>query len=193
MEASEAASMRRARAWRTRSMVTSWLSTAPRRRGGHRPRSPHRTICSGSTPATGWTPYALYELAALLNAEPGLALIYFDSDEIDDLGRSDAFHKPGWSPDYLECHDYIGSAACFDLGRAENLLSLVEGRYDLTLRMTGLPRRRPASAARPAVPPRGDPALAAAGGARDARHRRTARAHAAHRRDRPRPSRFRRL
>ncbi len=80
--------------------------------------------------------YALFELAAELNADSQTDLIYFDSEAVDKFGKSNPFHKPDWSPDYLESHDYIGSAACFKLGTAARFLTDVNSRYDLTLRVT---------------------------------------------------------
>jgi GT2 family glycosyltransferase len=81
-------------------------------------------------------PEALYELAAMLNADPSLKLIYFDHEVAADHGLSDPFHKPDWSPDYLESFNYIGSAACFELSKASELLLKADGRYDFILRYT---------------------------------------------------------
>jgi GT2 family glycosyltransferase len=81
-------------------------------------------------------PEALYMLAAELNAEPNLDLIYFDHDTRTGSGSSEPFHKPDWSPDYLEAFDYIGPGACFELLRAAKLLSQCANRYDLVLRFT---------------------------------------------------------
>ncbi|PZO05382.1 MAG: hypothetical protein DCF28_03830 [Alphaproteobacteria bacterium] len=81
-------------------------------------------------------PDALYELAAALNADPDLDLIYFDHEVALDHRHYQPMHKPAWSPDYLETFDYIGPAACFNLSLAAGLLSEVESRYDLILRFT---------------------------------------------------------
>jgi len=79
---------------------------------------------------------ALYELAAQINADPDLDLIYFDHEVALDQRRSQPFHKPGWSPDYLESFDYIGAAACFELTKAAKFLPAATSRYDFLLRFT---------------------------------------------------------
>ncbi|WP_315831410.1 glycosyltransferase family 2 protein [Bradyrhizobium prioriisuperbiae] len=77
---------------------------------------------------------ALYACAAALNAQPDLDLIYFDEDVWDETGRHSPFHKPDWSPDYLESMNYIGNAACYRLSKAGDLLSDIENPYDFLLR-----------------------------------------------------------
>jgi GT2 family glycosyltransferase len=53
-------------------------------------------------------PFALYEVARLLNADPSLDFIYSDEDKIDSDGRRVLpFFKPGWSPDLLLSVNYI--------------------------------------------------------------------------------------
>ena len=57
---------------------------------------------------------ALYAFASRLNECEDIDLVYSDEEFIDE--QSDGlvpFHKPGWSPDYLETFNYIGRAACF--------------------------------------------------------------------------------
>ncbi len=81
-------------------------------------------------------PEALYEMAAALNAHPQLDMIYFDHEAPASYGLSEAFHKPAWSPDYFESHDYIGSAACVELSRSIGFLTASHGRYDFYLRFT---------------------------------------------------------
>ena len=51
-------------------------------------------------------PFALYEVAKLLNERPKLGYIYSDEDKIDEKGqRRDPFFKPDWSPDmFLSCN-----------------------------------------------------------------------------------------
>ncbi|MBC7637480.1 MAG: glycosyltransferase, partial [Acetobacteraceae bacterium] len=59
-------------------------------------------------------PAALYEFANRLNMHPNLDLIYADEDRLRPDGIYDQpFHKPGWSPDYLETFNYVGYPACF--------------------------------------------------------------------------------
>lgn len=84
---------------------------------------------------------ALYQLAAELNVDPDLDLIYFDHDVALNNGLSWPFHKPSWSPDYVESSDYIGPAACFRLAEIKDLIGDVSSRYDLTLRFTEATRR----------------------------------------------------
>jgi len=53
-------------------------------------------------------PFALYEIARVLNADPSLDLIYSDEDKIDVHGnRAFPFFKPDWSPDLLLSVNYI--------------------------------------------------------------------------------------
>ncbi|MCA0246933.1 MAG: glycosyltransferase [Proteobacteria bacterium] len=79
---------------------------------------------------------ALYELAAALNGDSSLELIYFDHEVGAKTARHLPYHKPAWSPDYLEATDYIGATACFELGKAASALALAASRYDLLLRFT---------------------------------------------------------
>ena len=60
--------------------------------------------------------------------------IYFDEDEWHPNGRRRPFFKPDWSPDYLEALNYIGTAACFRLSKAVDLLPAASNLYDFTLR-----------------------------------------------------------
>ncbi len=54
------------------------------------------------------SPHALYEVAAALNQNPELDLIYSDEDKIDEEGnRSDPTFKPDYSPDLLLSTNYI--------------------------------------------------------------------------------------
>jgi GT2 family glycosyltransferase len=47
-------------------------------------------------------PFAMYEIANLLNERPCLKFIYSDEDKIDSTGRRfEPFFKPDWSPDLL--------------------------------------------------------------------------------------------
>ena len=54
------------------------------------------------------SPHALYEVAAALNQNPELDLVYSDEDKIDEEGnRSDPTFKPDYSPDLLLSTNYI--------------------------------------------------------------------------------------
>lgn len=82
-------------------------------------------------------PDALYHCAARINADPLIEMIYFNEDVMDQRGeRSRPFLKPAWSPDYLEAVNYIGSAACYAMPKAVDLLEQSRGQYDFTLRFT---------------------------------------------------------
>ena len=54
-------------------------------------------------------PHALFEIAARLNAEPDLDLLYSDEDERTESGLHRCPHfKPGWSPEHLLARMYLG-------------------------------------------------------------------------------------
>lgn len=54
-------------------------------------------------------PWALYEVARALNAEPDLDVIYSDEDKLDEQGRrTEPFFKPEFSPETLLSMNYIG-------------------------------------------------------------------------------------
>ena len=79
---------------------------------------------------------ALYEFAAAINQRPDIDLIYGDEDSLTASGRRrDPFHKPGWSPDYLETFNYIGFPACFRAAIARGCFDNVHV-YDFVLRFT---------------------------------------------------------
>jgi GT2 family glycosyltransferase len=79
---------------------------------------------------------ALYEFAAAINQRPDIDLIYADEDSLAASGsRRDPFHKPGWSPDYLETFNYIGFPACFRAAAARGCFDNVHV-YDFVLRFT---------------------------------------------------------
>lgn len=79
---------------------------------------------------------ALYEFANAINHSPYLDLIYGDEDKTLPSGeRCEPFHKPGWSPDYLETFNYIGFPACYRSSIALECLAKGD-QYDLTLRFT---------------------------------------------------------
>ena len=55
-------------------------------------------------------PWALWEVARLLNDRPDLDFIYSDEDKIDAVTGNDRHSphfKPAWSPDTLLSHNYI--------------------------------------------------------------------------------------
>ena len=79
---------------------------------------------------------ALYEFASVLNADPGLDMIYGDeSCVVGRRRRVEPFIKPDWSPDYLETFNYVGHPACYraSLARAS---ATKGGYYDFVLRFT---------------------------------------------------------
>lgn len=80
---------------------------------------------------------ALYECAAAFNSDPTLDFISFDEDVMKEDGtRSEPYFKPDWSPDLLEATNYIGSAACYDLAKAQGILASSAGLYDFVLRFS---------------------------------------------------------
>ena len=79
---------------------------------------------------------ALYEFSAAINQRPDIDLIYGDEDSVSAWGsRRHPFHKPGWSPDYLETFNYIGFTACFRTSIARDCFDTAS-LYDLVLRFT---------------------------------------------------------
>ena len=88
------------------------------------------------------SPDALLELAALLNRHPEADLIYSDEDKIDEFGNHKLpFFKPDWSPDLLECQNYICHLLVVRKKVLERVGSLRKGfegaqDYDLVLRIT---------------------------------------------------------
>lgn len=52
--------------------------------------------------------FALYEVVRAINENPEVELIYSDEDKIDELGNRFApYFKPDFSPETLECNNYI--------------------------------------------------------------------------------------
>ena len=81
---------------------------------------------------------ALYEFAAGINQYPDIDLIYGDEDSVGGWGgRREPFHKPSWSPDYLETFNYIGFPACFRTAIARACFGNAH-LYDMVLRFTEL-------------------------------------------------------
>ncbi|MCR6663417.1 MAG: glycosyltransferase family 2 protein [Luteimonas sp.] len=53
-------------------------------------------------------PHALLEMAAAIDADPALDLLYSDEDKIDGDGkRFDPYFKPDWNPDLLRAQNYL--------------------------------------------------------------------------------------
>lgn len=77
---------------------------------------------------------ALYEFSGAINGYPDIDLFYGDQDFVTaSSGQCDPFHKPGWSPDYLETFNYIGFTACFRASIARGCFDKTH-MYDLVLR-----------------------------------------------------------
>ena len=79
---------------------------------------------------------ALYQLASEINANPDVGLIYFDHDVSDISNGLRPIHKPQWSPDYLEAHNYIGHAACLKLDGVADKFTEAACVYDFILKAT---------------------------------------------------------
>ncbi len=79
---------------------------------------------------------ALYEFSIAISQHPDIDLVYADEDTCNIWGnRSHPFHKPGWSPDYLETFNYIGFVAGFRTSIARGCFDH-SSLYDLVLRFT---------------------------------------------------------
>lgn len=53
-------------------------------------------------------PFSLYEIAKVIEENPEVDFIYSDEDKIDEWGRRfDPYFKPDYSPETLECQNYI--------------------------------------------------------------------------------------
>jgi GT2 family glycosyltransferase len=86
-------------------------------------------------------PEALAEMAARLDEEPELDLLYSDEDVVSDSGeRADPFFKPDWSPDLLLCTNYVARLGLVRAGLARDVgvrRELGDAQlYDLMLRLT---------------------------------------------------------
>ncbi|MBA2564681.1 MAG: glycosyltransferase family 2 protein, partial [Gemmatimonadetes bacterium] len=92
-------------------------------------------------------PYALYEMALRLRADPELDFVYTDEDKLDAEGRRvEPFFKPAWSPELLLSMNYITHFALLRRSLLEDLGGFREGfegsqDYDLFLRATERARR----------------------------------------------------
>jgi O-antigen biosynthesis protein len=87
-------------------------------------------------------PHALAEMAAKINADPQVDLLYSDEDRLDTQGRrSGPFFKPGWSPDLLRASNYICHLLVIRRAVVQSVNGLRLGLdgaqdYDLILRVT---------------------------------------------------------
>lgn len=88
-------------------------------------------------------PLALYVIAASLDQDPGVDLIYCDEDRIDATGRRHApAFKPGWNPEWFDAEDYLGNLILLAADRlAEGAMREVwrrgEARHRRLLAITG--------------------------------------------------------
>nr|QOL00437.1 chondroitin synthase [uncultured organism] len=88
------------------------------------------------------TPDALYEVAAAINADPELDMLYSDEDKIDETGRlSEPHFKPDWSPDSILGRNYICHFSVYRrsiLNELGGLRPAFDGSqdYDLVLRFS---------------------------------------------------------
>lgn len=86
------------------------------------------------------SPHALYEVAAALNRNPELDLVYSDEDKIDEAGnRSDPTFKPDFSPDLLLSTNYISHLGVYRTSIVRSIGGFRTGYegsqdYDLVLR-----------------------------------------------------------
>ncbi|HDT7362700.1 TPA: glycosyltransferase family 2 protein, partial [Enterococcus faecium] len=87
-------------------------------------------------------PFALYEVAKVLNVHPELDVIYSDEDKIDaDGNRFDPHFKADWSPDTLMGNNYISHLGVYRTSIVKELGGFRKGYegsqdYDLVLRVT---------------------------------------------------------
>jgi GT2 family glycosyltransferase len=86
--------------------------------------------------------HALYEVALEVGANPDTDVVYSDQDEIGDAGRRmNPWFKPGWDPDLLLAHNYIGDLVLYRRALLEKIGCLRTGFegaefHDLGLRAT---------------------------------------------------------
>ncbi len=93
-------------------------------------------------------PFALYEMANLLNERPELDLIYSDEDKISEDGcrRFDPHCKPDWAPDTFRSHNYICHFTVIRKALVDEVGGFRTGYdgsqdYDLFLRITEKTRK----------------------------------------------------
>lgn len=92
-------------------------------------------------------PEALYEIAQMINREPGAELIYSDEDQVEEtkqgLRHKNPHFKPDFSPDLLRSNNYITHLLCVKqelVQRAGGMRREFDGAqdYDFILRCTEL-------------------------------------------------------
>ncbi len=87
-------------------------------------------------------PVALYHLAAEIDRDPALEMIYSDEDKIDTRGnRFQPHFKPAWNPELLESQNYITHLVAYRRERIRALGGLRDDcngsqDYDLALRVS---------------------------------------------------------
>lgn len=87
-------------------------------------------------------PFALYEIVKSINENPEVEFIYSDEDKINDKGeRFEPYFKPDFSPETLECHNYITHLVAIKkelINKIGNLDSRFDGAqdFDFVLRAT---------------------------------------------------------
>jgi GT2 family glycosyltransferase len=85
-------------------------------------------------------PFALYEVAAAVNAAPDADFLYSDEDKLDTAGeRVEPMFKPDWSPETLRSRNYVCHLTVLQRPLLEDLGGLREGfdgaqDHDLVLR-----------------------------------------------------------
>lgn len=88
--------------------------------------------------------HALYWVAAELQRRPRAALLYSDSDHLDEEGeRTEPCFKPDWSPEFLRSTNYLGGLAVYReslVQRAKGISGemLIGGGHELALRVSEL-------------------------------------------------------
>jgi GT2 family glycosyltransferase len=86
--------------------------------------------------------HALYEVALEIGANPDADVLYSDQDQIGDAGkRLKPWFKPGWDPDLLLAHNYMGDLVVYRHTLLEKIGCLRTGFegaefHDLALRAT---------------------------------------------------------
>ena len=87
-------------------------------------------------------PFALYEIIKTINENPNTEFIYSDEDKIDESGeRFEPYFKPDFSPETLECHNYIThlvvirKSLCEKIGKLDKRFDGAQD-FDYVLRAT---------------------------------------------------------
>ncbi len=89
-------------------------------------------------------PHYLYKIAKQLNDTPDAQLIYTDEDLLTEAGRYTVpLFKPGFAPDLLLTHNYIGDVYCMQTSLLQYVLRMyktaaLQGAYDLLFATTTL-------------------------------------------------------